>query len=123
MNTEVEQLRIESSLTEQFRIYTYPDGARIVAANGYVMDYAMFSCMLIWMLSGSVFYISILSRNDKMINRIKELNPTAHAIQSLEGYALTKHVFNRIGKMLSNNSKQELMEIMSNHLEQNKLLA
>lgn len=123
MNTEIEQLRVESSLTEQFRVFTYPDGSKIVAANGYVIDYPMFCCMLIWMLSGSVAYINILSRNDKLIKRAKELNPNVHAIQSLEGYSLTKHIFNRIGRMLSNNSKQDLMEIMSIHLEQNKLLA
>lgn len=122
MSTEIDQLRIESSLTEQFRILTYPDGSRIVAVNGYVLDYPVFCCMLIWMLSGSVFYINILSKNEKMINRIKELNPDVQYIQNLDGYALSKHTFNRIGRMLSNNSKQEIMDLMSAHLEQNKLL-
>lgn len=122
MNTEIDQLRIESSLTEQFRIFTYPDGSRIVAANGYVIDYSAFCCMLIWMLSGSVFYINIISKNELMIKRIKELNPGSDYIQSLDGYVLTKHMFNKIGKMVSSNSKQELIELMSIHLEQNKLL-
>jgi hypothetical protein len=122
MSTEIDQLRIESSLTEQFRVFTYPDGSRIVAANGYVMDYPMFCCMLIWMLSGSVFYINVLSKNDRAISRIKELNQNVPSIQSLEGYSLSKHVFNMTGRMLVNNSKQELMELMSAHLKQNKLL-
>lgn len=121
MTTEIDQLRLESRLTEQFRIHTYEDGSRIVAANGYVVDYAMFSAMLIWMLGGSVCYISVMSKNDAMMDRVKKLNPDVNAIQQLSGYSLVKHVFNRIGRMLKNNSKQELIDIMSAHIELNKL--
>lgn len=117
MSIEIEQLRIESNLSERFSIHTYPNGSRIVAANGYVMDYAMFSCMLIWLLGGSVCYITHMSKNDRMITRTKQLNPNVVAIQSLDGYALCKHVFSKVGRMLSNSSKQELIDLMSSALD------
>lgn len=120
MNTEVDRLRIESTLSEQFRIYTYPDGSRIVAANGYVIEYAMFSCMLVWMIGGSVCYASIMGKNDRMMARTKALNPNVSHIQKLEGYTLVKHVFNKIGRMLATSSKQELADIMFAHINDNK---
>lgn len=94
-----------------------PDGSRIVAANGYVMDYAMFSCMLIWMLGGSVCYISLMGKNEKMIERTKQLNQNIQVLQSMGGYQLCKHVFSKVGKMLLNNSKQDLINLMSSHLD------
>jgi len=121
MITEIEQLRIESKLTEQFRIYTYPDGTRIVAANGYVMDYAMFSCMLIWMLGGGVCHMSVMSKNDHLLSRVKKLNPTITAVQDLNGYSLVKHLFSKIGQMLSNSTKTEISDLMMSHIENNKL--
>lgn len=121
MITEVEQIRTQSKLTEQFCLHKMPDGSRIVAANGYVMDYAMFSCMLIWLLGGSVCYISLMGKNETMMARTKELNPNIAAVQSLEGYSLCKHVFSKVGRMLINSSKQELIDIMNSHLEHNKL--
>lgn len=107
---QVHQARVQSALTERFHLGLDDNGRRWIAIGGYLMDYATFCTMLVWRMSGSVSYISIISKRPDLIDQLKEMNPTDMRLAGLEGYPAIKHLYYKVGRLLSNYNNDELHE-------------
>lgn len=90
----LDRLRIESRLSESFCIAATEDGKRMVAMNGYIVDYPTFCTMLIWYLSDTMGYSKILQERQGLIPFLKRANEWDPNLSKLNGYHVINHVYN-----------------------------
>lgn len=109
MDTNViDRLRIESRLSESFCIAATNDGKRIVAMNGYVVDYPTFCTMLIWYLSDTMGYSRILQERNGLVTFLKHANEWDGHLSKLNGYHVMNHIYNSMFIPLRGQDKKEV---------------
>lgn len=103
---DTNQLRIESILTENFCINVDKNGKRTVASNGYILPYETFCVILIWSLSNTMCYLSILGEQSDIIENIKNNNKWDTVIQNLDNKSVIKRICSVvITSLISKDSK------------------
>lgn len=105
----VDQLKIQSILSESFYMFNDDTGNRFVVCKGYVLDYTTFCVFVIWEIGGSVAYLKNLANRKDWVDTIKQLNRSDTKIAQTENsYGLVKYMFSRIKHILSNYTKETL---------------
>lgn len=105
---DLERLRIESRLTEDFCLYADGSGKRWMACNGYVMEYDTFCVMLMWAMANTMYYSTILKNRDDLIQRLKDLNAWDSKLQGLDRHMVIKRIYQAISKSLIGREKTHI---------------
>lgn len=108
MDTDIlDQMRIESRLAESVCIRRNNNGYRVVAMNGYIVDYPTFCTMLVWYISDVMGYSKILQERTGLIPTLKNLNQWDKDLKSLTGYNAINHLYISMFKSARGHDKKE----------------
>lgn len=109
MHTEtIDRLRIESRLAESFCIGIDDHGSRLVAMNGYVVDYPTFCTMLIWYMSNTMGFSRILENRPGIKQTLVSLNQWDKTLESMDRNHAINHVYKRMFKPLRTLDKKDV---------------